>query len=105
MRHLILAQVTGGGDFITMLLPFALMFLLLYLLIMRPQRKKEKERLAMLQNVKKDDHVLTSGGMYGVVQLVKDNDVILKVDETSNIKIRVAKSAIIGIEKSSDKVS
>jgi preprotein translocase subunit YajC len=105
MEHLILAQATGGGDFMTMLLPFGLMFLLLYLLIMRPQHKKEKERLVMLQNVKKDDHVLTSGGIYGVVQLVKDNEVMLKIDETGNVKVRVAKSAIIGIEKSSDKIS
>lgn len=98
MTGLILAQA-AGGDILTMLLPFALMFFLLYLLILRPQRKKEQERLAMLQNVKRDDHVLTSGGLYGVVQLVKDNEVILKIDENNNVKVRVAKSAIVGIER------
>ena len=74
----------GSGAFISMIIPFALMFLLLYVLIIRPQRKKEQERLGMIQNVKKNDYVLTTGGIYGTVIGVKD---------------KLAKSAIIGVEK------
>ncbi|MEW6026134.1 MAG: preprotein translocase subunit YajC [Planctomycetota bacterium] len=83
-----------------MIIPFALMFLLLYVLIIRPQRKKEQERLNMIQNVKKNDYVLTTGGIYGTVLGVKDNEVTLKIDDSNNTRIKLAKSAIIGVEKS-----
>lgn len=94
-------QNTTSG-FVGMLLPFILMFVLLYVLIIRPQRKKEQERLKMLQNINKNDRVLTSGGIYGIVMNIKDNEVTLKIDETTNTKIRLARSAIIGIEKSGE---
>lgn len=105
-KVLLLAQAqpdAGCGALGGMLFPFALMFLLMYFLILRPQRRKEQERQAMLHSIKRDDHVLTSGGIYGVVQLIKDNEVVLKIDETNNVKVRVARSSIVGVEKSSDK--
>jgi len=89
----------GTGAFISMIIPFALMFLLLYVLIIRPQRKKEQERLGMIQNVKKNDYVLTTGGIYGTVMGVKDNEITLKIDDTNNTRVKLAKSAIIGVEK------
>ena len=88
------------NSFLSMLLPFALMFVLLYVLILRPQKKKEQQRIEMIQNVKKNDYVLTTGGIYGIVLSVKDNDVTLKIDESNNTKVRLARSAIIGVEKS-----
>jgi len=94
------AQQGGTGAFISMIIPFALMFLLLYVLIIRPQRKKEQERLGMIQNVKKNDYVLTTGGIYGIVVGIKDNEITLKIDDTNNTKVKLAKSAIIGVEKS-----
>lgn len=103
MNVLQLAQAApsgGTGAFISMLIPFALMFVLLYVLIIRPQRKKEQERLNMIQNVKKNDYVLTTGGIYGTVIGIKDNEVTLKIDDANNTKIKLAKSAIIGVEKS-----
>lgn len=90
----------GTGAFISMIIPFALMFVLLYVLIIRPQRKKEQERLNMIQNVKKNDYILTTGGIYGTVIGVKDNEITLKIDDTNNTKVKLAKSAIIGVEKS-----
>lgn len=97
-----LAQAGGNSTsaFISMIIPFALMFLLLYVLIIRPQRKKEQERLNMIQNVKKNDYILTTGGIYGTVLGVKDNEVTLKIDDSNNTKVKLAKSAIIGVEKS-----
>lgn len=92
-------QPGGLGSLLGMLIPFGLMFVVLYLLIIRPQRQKESERLKMLSNVQKNDNVLTSGGIYGVVMQVKDNEVTIKIDENNNTKIRVAKSAIIGIDR------
>ncbi|MCK4908765.1 MAG: preprotein translocase subunit YajC [Planctomycetes bacterium] len=98
-----LAQ-TGGvdGGIFGMIIPFGLMFVLLYFLIIRPQKKKEQARLQMLSNVKKNDRVMTSGGIYGIISAIKDKEVVLKIDEKNDIKIRVLKSAIIGIEKSTE---
>lgn len=93
------AQNTSSA-FLSMLLPFALMFILLYILILRPQRKKEQKRIEMIQNVQKNDYVLTTGGIYGTVLSAKDNEVTLKIDDSNNTKVRLAKSAIIGVEKS-----
>lgn len=92
-------QPNAGGSIVSLLVMFGIMFILMYILIIRPQRKKETERLKMLGNIQKNDPVLTSGGIYGIVQQVKDNEVILKIDEGNNIKIRISKSAIIGIER------
>jgi len=94
------SQPGSGGSFIGILIPFGLMFLLLYFIMIRPQKKKGQERLRMLSDIKKNDHVLTTGGIYGVVTAVKDNEVTLKIDEDNNVKIRLAKSAIVGVEKS-----
>lgn len=80
---------------ISMLFPFALMFLVLYLLIIRPQQKKDKERLLMLNSLKKNDYVLTSGGIYGTITNIKDNEIILKIDE--DVKVKIAKTAIIAV--------
>lgn len=89
----------AGASIIPMLVMFGVIFGLMYILVLRPQRKKETERLKMLGNIQKNDTVLTSGGIYGVVQQVKDNEVTLKIDESNNTKIRISKSAIIGIER------
>lgn len=80
-----------GTSFIVMML---LMLGILYFFMFRPQMNKEKQRVAMLDKIKKNDRVLTSGGMYGTVHSVKDNVVVLKVDEDRDIKVRVAKSAV-----------
>jgi preprotein translocase subunit YajC len=95
------APQNSTTGFLTMLIPFALMFVLLYFLIIRPQRKKEQERLQMIQNVKKDDYILTTGGIYGAVVSVKDNEVVIRIDDATGAKVKLAKSAIIGVEKQS----
>lgn len=102
MNLIVLAQADqqgGGGGMTSFFIMIALMFLIMYFLIIRPQKKEQKKRVEMLSLMKKNDHVLTSGGIYGVILSVKDNDVILKIDEQNNTKVRVAKSAIIHIEK------
>ncbi|MFA5794051.1 MAG: preprotein translocase subunit YajC [Candidatus Brocadiia bacterium] len=93
------SQSGSTGSLVSMIVMFAIMFGLMYILLIRPQRKKEIERLNMLKNIQKNDPVITSGGIYGIVQQVKDTEVIIKIDESNNTKIRVAKSAIIGVDK------
>jgi preprotein translocase subunit YajC len=77
---------------ITMLATFALIIVIFYFLIIRPQRKKQKDTQSMLANVRKGDRVATVGGIRGTVHAVKESTVVLKVDD--NTKIEFNKNAI-----------
>ncbi len=75
------------------LILMGLTVVIFYFFLMRPQRKKEKERTDMISALKKGDRVLTVGGIYGIVDSFKDNDVvILKIGGTT--KAEFSKSAI-----------
>jgi preprotein translocase subunit YajC len=67
-------------------LPLVLIFVIFYFLLIRPQQKKSKEHKAMLDNLKKGDKVITSGGEYGVIEEVKPNTVIIKIAENTRVK-------------------
>ncbi len=77
-----------------MLLPLALIVVLMYFLMIRPQRKQQKQRQQMLSRVSRNDHVVTIGGIRGIVHSVDDEDVVLKVDERNDVRIRLSKSAV-----------
>ncbi len=85
-------QPAGGSSMITMLATFALIIVIFYFLIIRPQRKKQKDTQSMLANVRKGDRVATVGGIRGTVHAVKESTVVLKVDD--NTKIEFNKNAI-----------
>jgi preprotein translocase subunit YajC len=91
-------QGGGGGFDMTTLFLMVAVFGVLYFLLIHPQRKKEKERQRqradMLKNLTKSDHVVTIGGIHGIVASVTDTEVVLKVDEKSDTKIRVIREAI-----------
>jgi preprotein translocase subunit YajC len=76
---------------------FGLLLAIIYFLILRPQRRAEQERQSMQGRVKKNDHVLMSCGMKGIVTSVKDDEVTLKVDESNNVRIVFTKSSIAAI--------
>lgn len=79
------------------LMPIIFIFIIFYFLLIRPQQKKQKEHAEMLTKLKKNDEVITSGGIYGTIVNVKDKSVVLKVDD--NVKIEVQKNAIAIIKK------
>ena len=83
----------------TMLPMMAIIFFLFYMLLIRPQRRQQKEREKMISALKRNDHVITSGGICGVVDRIKDNEVYLRVDDKSDLKLRVIRSAIAVVEK------
>ena len=72
---------------------FILMFGAMYFFTIRPQRKRQKEQEEMLMSLKKGSKVITSGGIYGVVDLIDDTSVVLKTD--SGALIRVAKVSVV----------
>lgn len=75
-------------------LPFILLFVLMYMFLFRGPRKKQQEHQRMVQSLKKNDRVRTIGGILGTVIDVKDDEIILKVDESNNTKVRIAIGAI-----------
>jgi len=91
------SQGQGQGNPIVAFLPLILMFLIFYFLLIRPQQKKQKEHQAMLNELKKGDNIVTSGGIHGIVASVKDNIVAVKVAD--NVKLDIAKNCISVVEK------
>ena len=83
-----------GGSFWTMLFPLLPIAILFYFLLMRPMRRQEAERQALLTSLKKNDKVITIGGIYGSVVSVaeKEDEVVVKVDE--NVRLKITKSSI-----------
>ncbi len=86
----------GGGfgwTILTIWVPIGVVF---YLLLIRPQRVEQQKRQAMLDAVKKNDRVVTIGGVYGIVANVQreSDEVTLRIDENNNTRIRVTMGAI-----------
>ena len=75
-------------------LPIILVIGVFYLFLWRSKRGEDKKRTSMLSQLKRGDRVQTIGGILGTVIEARDSDVLLKVDETSNTKIRFSRSAI-----------
>ena len=75
-------------------LPLILIFVIMYLFLFRGPRKKRQEHKQLVQSLEKNDKVRTIGGIVGTVVDVKDDEVVLKIDESNNTKIRIAPSAI-----------
>ena len=77
--------------------PLALIFIVFYFLLIRPQKQKEKQHQKMLEGVSKNDEVVTSGGIHGTIVAVKDKTVTLRIDD--NVKMEIEKNSIAYIKK------
>lgn len=85
---------TGGDPIWGMFVPLALMLAVFWFFMMRGQQKERKKQQEMLNAIKRADRVMTIGGVLGTVVDVRENEVVLKVDETNNVKMRFMRSAI-----------
>ena len=81
----------GGGAMMWVMM--ALIFVVMWFFMIRPQRKQQKELQAFREGLKKGDKVVTIGGIYGTVCEIKDATVLIEVD--NNVKIRVSKQALV----------
>lgn len=79
------------------LLPVILIFIVFYFLLIKPQKKAQNEHKKMIEGLKKNDEVITSGGIHGTIANVKETAVTLKVDD--NVKIEVQRSCIASIRR------
>ena len=86
------AAPAGQGGGLSMWIMLALIFVVMWLFMIRPQRKQQKEMENFRNSLKNGDKVVTIGGIYGTIAEVKDNYVLLEVDK--DVKIRVNKQAI-----------
>lgn len=86
---------SGGGLGFGAFLPMILVFVIFYLLILRPQSKRQKEHQRMLSALAKGDRVVTSGGIHGTVQRVNDKEETLILKISDDVKIEVDRGAIV----------
>jgi preprotein translocase subunit YajC len=93
------AQAAGAGDTNSMLmslLPFALIFVIMYFLILRPQQRKVKEHNDMVKNIRRGDTVVTSGGLVGKVTKVVDDEQV-EVEIADGVRIRQMRTMISAV--------
>lgn len=94
MLSLLAQEAQSPLSFVFLMVPI---FLLMYLLIIRPQKKQEQKRREMIAAVKKNDRIMTNGGLLGVVTNVKDDEVTLRIDDSRDVKVRVSKNFIASV--------
>ena len=82
----------GGGDGLGFIIPMAVIFVIFYFLLIRPQQKKQKELKAMLDNLAYGDAVMTTGGIHGKITGLADAVITLEIAD--KVRIKVARSAI-----------
>ena len=93
------AQAAAGGDANSMLmslLPFALIFVIMYFLILRPQQKKVKDHAELVKNIRRGDTVITSGGLVGKVTKVVDDDQV-EIEIADGVRVRQVKGMIADV--------
>lgn len=91
------AGAGSGGSMMTTFITFGMIIAIFYFLIIRPQRKRDKETKDMLASIKKGDKVVSIGGIHGTVMVVKESTVVVKVDD--NTRLEFSRNAINSIVK------
>ncbi len=97
------AGAPGGADMLVQFLPFVLIFVIMYFLIIRPQRLKAKRHQEMIANVRRGDTIVTSGGLIGKVAKVVDESEI-QLDLAENVRVRVARGMIAEVRTKGEPV-
>ena len=78
-------------------MPIILIFIVFYFLLIRPQQKKQKEHKEMLKSLKKNDEIVTNGGIHGTIVNIKNGTMVLRVDD--NTRIEVQKESVAFVKK------
>jgi preprotein translocase subunit YajC len=84
----------GGADMLMTFFPLILIFVIMYFLVIRPQRNAMKQREAMIAAVRRNDTVVTGGGIVGKVTKVLDEEKEVEVEIAPNVKVRVVRSTL-----------
>lgn len=97
-----LLSTAAGGSLISLVLPLAIFFVLMYFMIMRPQKKEQQRVKSMLASMEVGDSVVTTSGFYGTLIDITEEDVIVEFGNNRNCRIPMRKAAIAEVEKASD---
>ena len=104
----ILILLQGGAGGLIGLMPFILIFAILYLLVIRPQQKKQREaqaeRASLLKALKPGDKVVTTGGIYGTIVAVRDKDDTVQLRIAQSVSVEAERSAIARLQVSEKEV-
>ena len=103
MPVVLTADTTGG--LLSTIIWMVILFGMMYFLLFRPQKKEQKRINAMLADMEVGDAVVTTGGFYGVVIDITEEDVIVEFGNNKNCRIPMKKGAIADVEKASDGVA
>ena len=87
-------QGEDGGSPLFAALPFVLIFVLFYLLILRPQQKQSKQRDSLLKNLKRGDKIITAGGIHG--RIINAEEEVLTVEIAKGVNVQVSRSSVSG---------
>jgi preprotein translocase subunit YajC len=96
----LVAEGGGGSGTMSLLLMIVVLGAVFYFLMIRPQQKQRREQQAMIDSLRRGDHVVTIGGIHGRIEGVKDRVVVLKVAD--NVKIELNKASIAQVVKRKD---
>lgn len=88
----------AGGGFATFI-PLILMLGIFYFILLRPQQQRAKKLKEMLSNIKKDDMVVTTGGIHGKITGLTDTIVTLEISQNPSVKIKLSRSQIAGLSE------
>ncbi|HEY0324103.1 MAG TPA: preprotein translocase subunit YajC [Pyrinomonadaceae bacterium] len=91
----------GAGSSLIQFLPLVLIFGVFYVLIILPQRRRQRELQEVIANLKAGDRIVTTGGVIGTIQSVRETSLILRSADKSMLEI--ARSAVAGLEKEEEK--
>jgi preprotein translocase subunit YajC len=97
------ASPFGGDNMLVSLLPFILIFVIMYFLILRPQQRRAKQHREMVKNVRRCDTVITSGGLVGKVTKVIDDDQ-LEVEVAEDVRVRQVRSMVADVRAKGEPV-
>jgi preprotein translocase subunit YajC len=97
------ASALGGSDMLIQIIPFILIFIIMYFLMIRPQQKRQKEHQEMIKSVRRGDQVVMTGGLIGKVVKVSD-DLELELEIADNVRVRVSRSAIADVRSKGEPV-
>ena len=96
------AQASGGAGGLSSLLPFLLIFVVFYFFLIRPQQKRAKEHREMVNNVKRGDKIITSGGIVGTVSKSVEGQETVEVEIAKEVKVSVMRTMIADLREKKD---
>jgi preprotein translocase subunit YajC len=98
------ALALPGGDMVLQLVPFVLIFVIMWFLIIRPQQRRAKEHQELIRNVRRGDTVVTTGGILGKVTKVADEAAEIEVEIADGVRVKVVRAMIAEVRAKGEPV-